>query len=278
MASRRFLAPLRAQVAAQCFDHLVFSAHVAQREWLHGDAWPDIDAMNRALHADPANTGLSFVEQSQRLQDDGLHYEQRIHQSGRIATRLHNWHDLFNALAWIRYPVLKRALNRRQVEEIDRMGLKIRSRAQSALTHFDEGGAIVIVRDPALLALWNAHDWHGLFWRERTAWNDGRIDIAAVFGHALLEHALQPEQLLVAKCIALATPADAAQAIVRTAEAIGAGTLLDDPQELRPLPLSGIPGWHAETGDENFYRQAACFRPLREGRSYPDPYESDAVW
>lgn len=269
MAARRFVAPLRGQIAAGCFDHPVFSAYAAQHHWLRSEHWPDIEAMNLVLHSDADNIALSFADQSQTLLDDGLHYEQRIHHDGRIATRPHNWHDLFNALIWIRYPALKHALNRRQVEEIDRMGLKVRSRAQSALTHFDEGGAVIVVRDPDLMALWDAHDWHGLFWRERSAWKDGRIVIAAVFGHALLEHALQPEQLLVAKCIVVATTADAEQVIAPLAEAIAAGALLTDPQELRPLPLSGIPGWHPENESEDFYRQAACFRPLREGRTYP---------
>jgi len=271
MAIRRFVAPLRAQVAADCFDHPVFSAYIRQRDWLYGEDWPDIDAMNHALHSDSSNTALSFVEQSQAMPGDGLHYEQRIHRDGRIATRPRNWHDLFNAMAWICYPELKRALNRRQVEEIERMGLKVRSRAQAALTHFDEGGAVVVVRDPGALALWNANDWHGLFWRERAAWADGRIAIAAVFGHALLEHALEPQQLLVAKCNAVSTPADTGQAIACVTEAITRHTLLNDPQELRPLPLAGIPGWHLANEDEAFYRHAACFRPLREGRTYPLP-------
>ncbi len=265
------MAPSREQVAAGCFDHPVFAACAAQRDWLEGATWPSIHAMNRALQMDSRNAGLTLVEQSQSLLDDGLHYEQRIRHHGCIATRMCNWHDLFNALAWMAYPELKRALNRRQVEEIYRMGLKTRSRAQSALTHFDEGGAVVIVRDSDLVALWNAHDWHGLFWRERSAWNDGRIGITAVFGHALLEHALEPQQLLVAKCIVVATMANAQQANARVAEMIAAGELLSDPQELRPLPLSGIPGWHAQSDSEEFYRQAACFRPLREGRTYPSP-------
>ena len=272
MASRRFVAPLRSQVAATCFDHPVFSACAAWRGWLEGAEWPCIEALNLALARDPGHSGLAFVEQSQLLLDDGRHYEQRIHDTGRIATRACNWHDLFNALAWIAYPELKRALNRRQVEEIDRTGLKSRSRAQSALTHFDEGGAVAIVRDPALMVLWDAHDWHGLFWAGRSAWTDGRIEIASVFGHALLEHALEPRQLLVAKCIVVATTEDAQQANARVAKAIAAGALLNDPQELRPLPLSGIPGWHADTGDETFYERAACFRPLREGRKYPAGY------
>ncbi|MDQ3039862.1 MAG: DUF3025 domain-containing protein [Pseudomonadota bacterium] len=267
------MAPRRGLIATGCFDHPVFAEYAAQRDWLCSEDWPDIAAMNDALHSDPGHAALSFAKQSEALLNDGLHYEQRIRHAGRIATRPDNWHDLFNAMAWIRYPALKRALNGRQVEEIVRVGSKIRSRAQSALTHFDEGGAVIVVRDPGLMALWDAHDWHGLFWRERSAWGQGRIGIAAVFGHALLEHALQPEQLLVAKCIAVATLSEAVHANARVAEAVAAGVLLNDPQDLRPLPLSGVPGWHSESDDENFYRRAACFRPLREGRVYPEPLE-----
>ena len=40
--------------------------------------------------------------------------------------------------------------------------------------------------------------------------------------------------------------------------------------ELRPLPLSGIPGWHAGQ-DARFHREATCFKPLRPGRVYPPP-------
>ncbi|MEO6364534.1 MAG: DUF3025 domain-containing protein [Luteimonas sp.] len=47
--------------------------------------------------------------------------------------------------------------------------------------------------------------------------------------------------------------------------------LLVDPQDLRPLPLSGIPGWNLANEGQDFYREAACFRPLREGRTYPLP-------
>jgi len=270
--SRRFVAPQRGEIPAGRFGHPVFAACAGRSDWLQGDAWPGTEALNLALEVtSDGDAHLRFVEQSPTLLDDGLHYEQRIQRDGRIATRPHNWHDLFNALIWIRYPALKRALNGRQVEAIDLVGLKVRSRAQSALTHFDEGGAIIIVRDAEILALWNTHDWHGLFWRHRTAWVDGRIEIAAVFGHALLEHALQPQQLLVAKCIAVATTAGAQQTCAHVAQAIAAGTVLTDPQELRPLPLSGVPGWHPQDNEEDFYRDAACFRPLRDGRTYPTP-------
>jgi hypothetical protein len=169
---------------------------------------------------------------------------------------------------------LTQTLNARQVAEIGKVGPTQRTRAQCALTHFDEGGVIVLLRDSALLALWDAHDWHGLFWRERAAWTDGRIE-AVVFGHALLEHALWPAPLLVGKALVTMTQSgNVDDAVARVAESIDAGHLLNDPQELRPLPLSGIPGWHAGNVEESFYRQAPCFQPLRAGRSYPQADQS----
>jgi hypothetical protein len=215
---------------------------------------------------------------------DGLHYEQRIAERAEIATRERNWHDLLNALIWLRFPQLKAALNSRQVEQIAIAGPKSRTRAQCALTLFDEAGVVVTLSDPALLALWDAHDWHGLFWRERHAWSDGRIDVT-VFGHALLEHALKPRQLLVGKALVvllmptgdvenIAAPPGEARSeatIAALAQAIVRGALLTDPQELRPLPLSGVPCWHADNTSEAFYLSAPCFCPLREGRRYPSP-------
>lgn len=236
---------------------------------LRGADWPgigSIDALRDKVKNDSEYTLPHFVEQTPLLLSDGLHYEQRIAERGEVATRAGNWHDLLNALIWLRYPALKAALNARQVAEIVRAGPKTRTRAQCALTHFDEAGVIVVLRDPALLALWDGHDWPALFWRERDAWRDGRIAVV-VFGHALLEHALCPRQLLVGKALVAACAAeDAAKSV---AGAIRAGDLLNDPQELRPLPLSGIPGWHADNERESFYVTAACFRPRRPGRHYP---------
>ncbi len=126
-----------------------------------------------------------------------------------------------------------------------------------------------------MLAPWDAHDWHGLFWRERAAWSDGRIEVR-VFGHALLEHALKPAQMLTGKALVVLLPqnANVENALDATAAAIKDGHALNDPQEPRPLPLSGVPGWHADNDRENFYREAPCFMPLRAGRSYPVPLQS----
>ena len=274
----RFVAPARETIEPALFTRPPLSLWSEFGALLSGPQWPDIQALNVFVH-NAANASLpQFVAQTPELLRDDLHYEQRIAQRGQIATRTRNWHDLLNALIWLRFPGLKAALNARQVAEIAQVGGKQRSRAQCALTHFDEGGAIVLLRDPNLLDVWDAHDWHGLFWRERAAWIDGRIQVL-VFGHALLEHALKPTQLLVSKTLAVSVPQNTNvenanvedAAIVAVAAAIRNGELLNDPQELRPLPLSGIPGWHVDNSAEHFYREAPCFRPLRAGRRYIQP-------
>lgn len=243
--------------------------------------WPTIAQLEQLRIAAQRDDGVGrprFAPQSAQLLADGLHYEERI-RAGRIATRERNWHDLLNALVWLRYPLTKTALNLAQCADIARIGRRERTRAQCAMTHFDEAGAIVVCSDPGLLGLWDRHDWHGLFWRERAAWGS-RIAVL-VFGHAVLELALQPARLLLAKTLVLMATA---QDVVATAAGdaglrrridrrvgalIGSATRLRDPQELRPLPLSGIPGWHPATPEEAFYDKAPCFRPLREGRVYP---------
>ena len=272
-----------------CVDASVF-ARQPMLDWTeqfallgHRQQWPSIDELEAMREAAVRADGIErprFSAQSVDLLDDGLHYEERI-QQGRIATRERNWHDLLNALVWLRYPSIKRALNTGQCADVARLGRRQRSRAQCAMTHFDEAGAIVLCSDPALLALWDRHDWQALFWRERASW--GKRIAATVFGHAILELALQPQRLLVAKCIVLLAndeavaelSTQAAQARPRIDARISAliaqTTELADPQNLRPLPLSGIPGWHADAGEARFFADAPCFRPLRPGRVYPPP-------
>jgi hypothetical protein len=275
----RFISPDRDHVDPAVFKWPPLAQWREFDALLHGTDWPTIETLNTFVEIAangtmPHGGGMlpRFVAQTPALLADGLHYEQRIAKHAAIATRERNWHDLLNALVWLRFPGLKAALNARQIAEIERIGPKQRSRAQCALTHFDEAGVIVTLRDdPQLLALWDAHDWHGLFWRKRAAWNDGRIAVS-VFGHALLEHALKPQQLLVGKALVLQQSGNGENAaICATAEAIARGVALCDPQELRPLPLSGIPGWYEGNDSEQFYRDTPCFQPVRAGRTYPPP-------
>lgn len=266
----RYVAPARNAVDPTVFSVAPLIDWREYHDWLRNSAWPSIDDLNARW---PSHASERFVAQTRELLEDGLHYEQRIADRGLIATREENWHDLFNAMIWLRHPLLKRALNRQQVADVARYGPRERSRAQYAQTHFDEAGVIVIVRDPSLLALWDAHDWHGLFWRHRAAWSDGSIGLE-LFGHALLEHALTSGKLLVGKALVVQA-SDAvshADAVLHCANAIDARQLLRDPLELRPLPLSGMPGWRPDNDCEAFHLSAACYQPLREGRSYPAPW------
>jgi hypothetical protein len=261
----RFVAPERAAIDPAVFTLPPLSQWSEFADCFQGP-WPGTDQLNACVRAAGAPR---FVAQTPELLRDGLHYEQRIFARRQIATRENNWHDLLNALVWLRFPQLKLALNARQVTEIDAVGPKQRTRAQCALTHFDEAGIVVLLREPALLDLWDEHDWSGLFWREREAWLDGRIE-AIVFGHALLEHALRPGQLLVGKALVMRVPSGSVEsALGRLAGSIHAGEQLQDPQELRPLPLSGIPGWYAGNDVESFYESTACFQARRAGRTYP---------
>ncbi|HHA2869885.1 TPA: DUF3025 domain-containing protein [Stenotrophomonas maltophilia] len=259
---RRFVPPPRAAVDPQVFAHPVFAGLRDVHDLLASPEWPSIAALETRLTL----PGKHLVEQDAALLADGLHYEARIAQ-GRIATRADNWHNLFNALVWARYPQLKQVLNVQQCRHIASMPPGQRNRAQAALTQFDETGVIVRVRDEDVLAAWDVHDWPALF--EPARWQSGDIAIAAIFGHALMEQALLPGRLLVGKCVVVHGEVDDA-CVDAVTVAIAEGRAVTDPLQLRPLPLAGIPGWH-QGQDAAFYADAAYFRPLRAGRQYPPP-------
>ncbi len=270
----RFVAPARGTIDPALFRRPPLS------QWhefgvLDTAAWPTLAALNELAKNSPIGAATRmprFVAQTSGLIGDGLHYEQRIAERGQIATREHNWHDLLNALVWLRFPALKAALNARQVGEIVQVGTKQRSRAQCALTHFDEAGVIVLLRDPDLLGLWDAHDWHGLFWSERSAWHDGRIQVL-VFGHALLEHAFAAGSVAGrkghrpghrrTKCKSgrcRSTISRRRNSAWQVAER-SAGTA--------SAAVVGHSAWHADNAAEIFYQAAPCFRPLRRGTQLP---------
>lgn len=271
---RRYVAPARGEIVAATFAHPAFAEIAPWIDWGLSPEWPGVDVLNAALdgtaHAQSGRR-LRFVAQTPELLSDGLHYEARIFEQGAIATRTGNWHDLLNAMVWCRFPAIKSALNLRQYRDVVRVGAKQRTPAQYAQTLFDEGGAIVQVRDAALLPLWDAHDWRELF--RPGHWHSGAIRLR-VFGHALMEHALTPGKLMTAKCLVWQGDPAGFDGVAATASAIADGRWLNDPQELRPLPVSGIPGWHAPQ-DEAFYAAAECFRPARPGRTYPAPLPAE---
>ena len=265
----RFRAPAREELPPRCFDHPAYASFAHHRDLLTGP-WPSTATLDARLGAPRhrhADVHLHVRTQTPALLVDGLHYETRIHKRGLIATRSENWHDLFNALTWMTRFDLKCAVNVAYVSELAQRATQPRTRAQCALTHFDEAGALVVLRDPALLACWDAHAWVDLFCGHRARWREA-VDVL-LFGHALLEHLLVPAAMPVAKCIVLLGDVAPASAMRLIADDIAAARVLRDPQELRPLPLAGIPGWHAGNDGPAFMHAAPCFRPRRAGRVYP---------
>jgi hypothetical protein len=116
-------------------------------------------------------------------------YEGRVIERGEVPTRLDDWHDLFNALAFVRFPRAKRALHARQYQilasRLTPTATRLpnaRTREQDALSLFDEGG-ICVAAPPERVAALDAADDKTLR-RELSA---QRIRVVP-FGHALYEH------------------------------------------------------------------------------------------
>ena len=223
---------------------------------------------------------LQFVPQGQL--PAGSPYESHIALTGQVPTR-DNLHDRFNALVWLHAPRAKAMLNRLQAKELQRLGgVGPRGSPRDAATLMDENLALLVYRNhpPPL----RDRDWKGLFWGQRNHW--GQEWTIFVFGHALIEKLQQPYLSLTAHCICLHVPAhDWSEVDAALEEWIKArscqttqaertkkrGLSTEEPfheealspRSLCPLPLMGIPGWHADNSSEAFYGNPRVFRPGR---------------
>lgn len=185
------------------------------------------------------------------------YYEIKAFESGCVSTRPDNWHDLFNALAWLAFPRTKATINALHAAEIPRESGR-RGRLRDLLTIFDEGGAIVLCADPELEAMIRDFRWRELFWdrRERVL----RALRFVVLGHAVLDQAREPWPGITCK-VMFAPPHGDPDACA--AEWLQAHTANGTPKLLAPLPIFGYPGWLAGTADASFYADERYFRPLR---------------
>ena len=247
MPRLRLVAPSIESVTASVFELPPLSDWAGELAALSvPQAWPtlkQLEDLREKMQSEDAIERPCFVAQTIDLLADGLHYEERI-RLGCLATREQNWHDLLNALVWLRYPRIKHALNVAQCADIAHIGPRARTRAQCAMTHFDEAGAVILCCDPSLIALWNQHDWHGLFWRERAAWGE-RIGVQ-IFGHAILELALHPERLLTAKCIVLMACRFRQRVVLQRCAVFSSGAsgpLLSASQHALTWSLRGVLPW-----------------------------------
>jgi hypothetical protein len=185
---------------------------------------------------------------------DDPYYEVGVFESGRVSTRPESLHDWFNALAWLAFPRAKARINALHARELPKDPKGRRGPLRDLLTIFDEGGAIVTCGDAELLDLFRSGSWRRLFLdnRERVQ----REMKIVVFGHAVLEQAMEPRPGITCKSIVLSGGDLDASAAQWLADAPPGAS----PKALLPLPIFGYPGW-TEGQDAAFYEDKRYFRP-----------------
>ena len=233
-----------------------------------------LSTLNADVQTDPRVTGrgepLSFIAQDEL--PAGASYEGHIAETGCVPTR-YNLHDFFNGAIWFQYPRIKAALNARQAEEIDALGIgPIRGATRDALTLFDENAVLFACADASLAAALRAFDWRTLLVEQRAAW--GLRCEARIFGHALLEKLVAPYKA----CTGHAWIVDVEPAYFSATDT-GRRAILDHAVSERlkseaissryftPLPVLGVPGWWAENEGPSFYDDPQVFRSGRRSRT-----------
>jgi hypothetical protein len=245
------------------FTHPVFDPVRPWLERLPRSQWPTHEQLNELA----SNANLrTHSGQPVRFVAPGHadpYYEVHLSATGQVHTRLENWHDLFNALAWLAFPRTKARINAMHAAQIPRESGN-RGGLRDMLTLFDEGGAIVTCADPGLRELIREHRWKELFWEQR-ARTSASLSIH-VLGHATLEMALKPWPGITCKVIfvdEVASPDERAEQWL--IEKTGAGGTKD----LASLPIFGYPGWLPDATHAAFYDDQRYFRPFRKKAAAP---------
>ena len=239
------------------------------------DGEPPECAMLNALAADRgivsgSGAPLRFVVPG----GSGMSYEERAYWLGEVETRPGNWHDCFNALTWLCYPLTKGALNaghHHALQERPTSNPGRRGALRDALTQFDECGVAVVSSD---LTLWGgicAHRWKEVFWTRRETTR--RSLCAFVFGHGSFDMLRTPRLGLCGKALFLHVeddwltqplPAQCADVDLRMSRRFTGDVLTyARPRDFHPLPLLGIPGATPDNEFPAYYDDTRQFRPLR---------------
>ncbi len=244
--------------------------------------WPNAELLNSL--ADDAGRlvngqgqRIRFVAQAPKSKNFEEGFEPRTFLKGEVQLRALDWHDLFNALVWMTFPTTKAVINARHYEALSAGEDGRRAPVRDALTLFDEEGMVILSNDAGLLDLVRAFGWKELFWSRREE-VQARMRFF-VFGHALYHKAMKPFVGMTGKAVLLQVPDAVMQGPVH-AQVLAADRLLaahvwdrrrvTHGRELSPLPVLGVPGWWAGNEQENFYDNAAYFRPGRQDRGGAD--------
>ncbi|KNC67525.1 DUF3025 domain-containing protein [Pseudoalteromonas ardens] len=235
----------------------------------HHSDWPSFTWLNEQKDSTQSRD-IVFTPNSE-LESETLYYEEIIAHTHRIPTRENNWHDFFGALIWCLFPQTKSLLNRLHMQEIAEHGLKQRSKKRNALTLFDECGVVLAIPDLSWQSALRAHQWQEIFYEYGAMWHHNLLPFT--FGHANYEMLTKPFIGLTGKVVCVEV--DEAfyhlplqlqyrhldQKLVNMIEHQG---LLDNNQQMSPLPLLGIPQWYQGQQDLAFYSDTDYFRPKRQ--------------
>ncbi len=211
---------------------------------------------------------IRFIRSTDLAPED---YEHRIFNKGSVSTRPESFHDLFNALVWMRFPHIKVAINSLHYQGTpEACG---RGSLRDALTLFDECGVILVSAQAELLQAVAMRQWSLVFQAQASRWSTAIKPI--ICGHAILEKLLNPYKSMTAKALLVQVSPDIMtlpkNKLLNFLDKEIARQLLQEhllhrPAQLSPLPLAGIPGWDfAGFQDEVFYNDSDVFRPAPIG-------------
>jgi len=237
-------------------------------ERLAGQEFPSCAELNALLPTGLCSDGgqpIRFVASDQLAEDA---YEHRIYTTGQVSTRPDSWHDLFNALVWMRYPRIKVAMNKLHYHARSESRSGSRGRLRDALTLFDECGVIVFSSQLDLLNTLADRNWTSVFQTDTF-----HTSVAlSICGHAILEKYLSPYKAMTAKALLVHVNNEfmklPRQEMLdhldrEIARQMLNGQTLSKPACLSPLPLAGVPGWWSqdEQNKSPFYKDLNVFRP-----------------
>jgi hypothetical protein len=259
--------------AQEKFRGPVFAPIAPSLARLDPGRWPTHEELTALAEGVLTSRGVPvrFVPPRTQREAGMPYYELRIAQTGEVETRPGNWHDLFNALAWVAFPKAKAAINAQHAAMLAEGGeeeARRRNPARDALTLFDEGGVAVASSSPGMLRLIVDFEWKELFWRRREEL--ARTVRFVAFGHSLFEKALDPFIGIVAKTVfvpvnelfaMLPAGSQVAQVDGLLAAHFASRSRFASPKAMAPLPVLGIPGWHPGTERESYYDDPGHFRP-----------------
>jgi hypothetical protein len=234
------------------------------------EAWPSLEDFNRFSSRDGEQNAPKFIEQNGKQKV--IDYIKQIAFASEVPSRENNWHDYLNMLCWQAFPKSRKKINALQIEALafqpdSERGL-VRSAHLDVLTHLDECGVAVVSSSKVLLDGIRNFAWKDVFLRYRDVFATS-VDVV-IFGHGLYVQCLAPFIGMTGRCLLLECDGDhfeqsKRQRLERTdslvTNALGS---VKTPQDLAPLPLLGIPGWHEENENSHFYENRDYFRPGRQ--------------